>query len=341
LTTADASRLRGEWIDPQLGRTRLQDYWVTLEERLRSRIRPTTIELYRTLWRLHIAPQLGPLGIASIGRADVQRFIQRLEAGGIGAASIGATLRLLHRVLEEATAEGLVPSNRAHGVKPPALPHKPIRFLTAVEVERLVAAVPEQWRAFVLLAAWGGLRFGEIAALTTDRVDFIRRQVRVEQTLSEVAGILHIGPTKTKANRSVALPSFLMDALAAQLQPWPTAPTQVFRSPEGSLVRRSNFRNRVWVPAVRSAGLDPLRIHDLRHTAVALAIAAGAHPKSIQARLGHSSVAVTLDRYGHLMEGLDTDIATRLEALRRPPLVDGRGLSADSHDDNGDGKRDQ
>jgi len=213
-----------------------------------------------------------------------------------------------------------------------------MRFLSPAEVERLIEVVPREWKAFVLLAAWGGLRFGEIAALTTDRIDFDRRQVRVEETLSEVAGRLHIGPTKTKASRSVALPSFVMEAIAAHVGPWPATPTIVFRSPEGSLVRRSNFRNRVWLPAVRAAGVEPLRIHDLRHTAVALAVAAGAHPKSIQARLGHSSVAMTLDRYGHLMEGLDTEIASQLEALRdrlpkAPRTI--RGLKMEPPEDNG------
>jgi hypothetical protein len=70
--------------------------------------------------------------------------------------------------------------------------------------------------------------------------------------------------------------------------------------------------------------------HDLRHTAVALAVAAGAHPKSIQARLGHSSVAMTLDRYGHLLEGLDADVATRLEGLWKATRKQRRGFSADS-----------
>ena len=150
---------------------------------------------------------------------------------------------------------------------PPPQPRKPMRFLSTDEVERLIEVVPREWKAFVLLAAWGGLRFGEIAALTTDRIDFDRRQVRVEETLSEVAGRLHIGPTKTKASRSVALPAFVMNAIASHVGAWPETPIMVFRSPEGSLVRRSNFRNRVWLPAVRAAGVEPLRIHDLRHTA--------------------------------------------------------------------------
>jgi integrase len=329
LTGAEAAKLRGDWIDPRLGRKKLDELWAEVERNLASRVRPTTIELYRGLWRLYIGPAMGGSPVGAITRTDVEELLRHMEAKGVGPASIGATLRLLHRVLEAAVAEGLVPANRAHRVKPPALPHKQMRFLTPEEVERLVEATPERWKAFVMLAAWGGLRFGEIAALRTDRVDVRRSQVRVEETLSEVAGYLHTGPTKTKAKRSVALPSFVMDAIAAHQQPWPDEPRYLFTAPEGGLVRRSNFRNRVWLPAIEKAGVAPLRIHDLRHTAVALAIAAGAHAKAIQARLGHSSVAMTLDRYGHLMEGLDAQVAARLESLRRPASTPSGGFSAD------------
>jgi integrase len=78
-------------------------------------------------------------------------------------------------------------------------------------------------------------------------------------------------------------------------------------------MRRSNFRRRHWERATRRAGLDDLRFHDLRHTAVALEIEAGAHPRALMERLGHSSVNVTLGRYGHLLPGQDEAIAARLE----------------------------
>ena len=91
-------------------------------------------------------------------------------------------------------------------------------------------------------------------------------------------------------------------------------------------MRRSNFARRVWRPATTALELDGLRFHDLRHTAVALAISQGAHPKALQERMGHSSVTVTLDRYGHLYEGLDGNIATSLDDLLRRS----RGLLAAS-----------
>jgi len=89
----------------------------------------------------------------------------------------------------------------------------------------------------------------------------------------------------------------------------------VFTAPQGGPLRVTGFRARVWRPATRAAGLDGLRIHDLRHTAVALWIAVGANPKEVAARAGHSSVSFTLDRYGHLYPEADSALRDRLDAL--------------------------
>lgn len=122
------------------------------------------------------------------------------------------------------------------------------------------------------------------------------------EQLNELSGQLEWGPPKTAAGRRmVSLPVLLTDLLAIQLvRPEVVGSGLVFPTPLGEPMRRSNFARRVWAPAVRSLGLDGLRFHDLRHTAVAMAIAQGAHPKTLQQRMCHSSVIVTLDRYGHL-----------------------------------------
>jgi integrase len=80
-------------------------------------------------------------------------------------------------------------------------------------------------------------------------------------------------------------------------------------------LRVTLFRHRFWLPATRAAGLGGLRIHDLRHTAVALWIAAGANPKEVAARAGHASVSFTLDRYGHLYPEADLTLRERLDAI--------------------------
>ncbi|MHB1929833.1 MAG: tyrosine-type recombinase/integrase [Acidimicrobiales bacterium] len=91
----------------------------------------------------------------------------------------------------------------------------------------------------------------------------------------------------------------------------------VFVTKEGEPLRRGNFRRTYWLPATARAGLAGLRFHDLRHTAVTLVIANGAHAKAIQQRMGHSSVTITLDRYGHLLPALDDQMADGLERMYR------------------------
>jgi integrase len=168
----------------------------------------------------------------------------------------------------------------------------------------------------ILLGAYGGLRVGEMAGLRRARVDLATGTVQVVEVITEPRGVLHVGPPKTRAGRrTVGLPRFVLDALA-ELLATPGAPEDhVFTGPQGGVLRVSLFRSRFWRPAVRAAGLDGLRIHDLRHTAVALWIAAGANPKEVAARAGHASVSFTLDRYGHLYPEADLGLRERLDAM--------------------------
>ncbi len=137
-------------------------------------------------------------------------------------------------------------------------------------------------------------------------------------------GKVRLSPAKTAAaRRQVALPRFLADELTTHLGRWPTtADGYVCTAPEGGPLRRTNFRRRDWLPALRASVGEPLRFHDLRHTHAAMLIPQGEHPKVIQLRLGHSSIQVTLDTYGHLFEGLDEAAADRLDATFPRTLAD-------------------
>jgi integrase len=107
----------------------------------------------------------------------------------------------------------------------------------------------------------------------------------------------------------------VVEELAARLAGLDDSEAFVFTAPEGGRLRVNAFRARTWRQAVLAAGLDGLRIHDLRHTAVALWIAAGANPKEVSVRAGHASVSFTLDRYGHLYPEADTALRNRLDDL--------------------------
>jgi integrase len=156
------------------------------------------------------------------------------------------------------------------------------------------------------------------------------RRIEVAEQLVEHGGSLTLGPLKTSASRRpVAIPAFVADELAAHAIAFgPADPDRfVFSAPSGGPVRRSNFRRRVWDPTLVRATVTPAKFHDLRHFAAAIAVANGAHPKTLQARLGHASITMTLDTYGYLFDGLDADLADWMDethrgravtALRRP-----------------------
>lgn len=126
------------------------------------------------------------------------------------------------------------------------------------------------------------------------------------------------GPPKTAASRrTIAIPSFLADEMRGHLEAFPPGESGlVFAGGRGAVLRRQAFRRKVWIPAVEASVGLPLRPHDLRHTHVAMLIADGAHAKVIQLRLGHATIAVTMDIYGHLFDGIDAAAAEGLDEMR-------------------------
>lgn len=125
------------------------------------------------------------------------------------------------------------------------------------------------------------------------------------------------------------IPGFLRDQLAEHLATRVEIAEDalVFTSPGGEPLRRGNFSRRVWKPVLAAARLD-VRPHELRHTCAALLIAEGAHPKAVQAQLGHSSIQVTMDRYGHLFPSAAEELAGRLDAVhRRKQTLETPGIS--------------
>ena len=223
--------------------------------------------------------------------------------------------QLLRRVLNDAVAELLIPHNPLQSLKLPKTETQEARFLTLEQVEHLVANVHPHFKTLVRCAAMLGLRQGEMFGLHPKNLDLEQRQVRVIEQLRADTNPPRRGELKTKASkRSVAIPASLIEELAEQIEQRGTD-DYVFTAIQGGPIRKANFTRRYWTPAVTASDLDGLRFHDLRHTAASIAIQAGAHPKAIQTRLGHSSITVTLDRYGHLMPGTDQTLADGIDRL--------------------------
>src|ERR687897_216966 len=315
LAEIEHAKSHGTWTDPALGRIRFDD-WLASWWATTTNLRPTTRARDELVLRLYALPRFGKVPLAAITQLDVRTWVAELSARGLTPATVTKTYQVFSKVMGAAVDAGYVAQTPCRNVPLPKIEREEMRFLTPAEIITLADAIRPLYRTLVLVGAYGGLRIGELAGLRRGRVDLLRGTVQVAEIVVEVRGILHVGPPKTRASRrTVGLPRFVVEELAAHLGRPGDLEALVFTAPQGGPLRLPAFRARVWRPAVIAAGLDGLRIHDLRHTAVALWIAAGANPKEVSARAGHASVSFTLDRYGHLYPEADSALRDRLDAL--------------------------
>jgi integrase len=184
-------------------------------------------------------------------------------------------------------------------------------------------AVAPRYRALVLLGAFTSLRWGELCALRRTDIDLAARTVRVQRTLTELQrGGLAFGPPKSDAGtRLVVFPKLITPALSGHLANFVAtqADALIFTAPSGVLLRRSNFRRRVWLPAIAAAHLPPIHFHDLRQTGNHLTANSGANLRELMARMGHSSTRAALV-YLHLTDERQREIADSLNQLAKDQL---------------------
>jgi integrase len=313
--SAEVAKNDGTWFDPARGKLTLAE-WVARWKPTQVHLRPSTRARDSSYLETHIVPTFGTQQLAKIEHAEIRAWIAALSASGLAPATVAKAHQILAKLLRAALDDRRIAANPADRVPLPRIEREETRFLTAAEVHALADAIDQRYRALVLLGAYGGLRLGEMFGLRWRNVDLLRRRVNVAEVCVEVNGQIHFGPPKTKASiRTVPIPSVVADELATLTAPNPEPNALVLSGARGAPLRAGLFRQRVWYPAVRAAELTPLRLHDLRHTAVALWIAAGANPKEIAARAGHSSVVTVLDRYGHLYPESADRLTAALDAM--------------------------
>lgn len=309
----------GSYVDPSKGKILIKDF---AAEWLASRdVRASTAARDESYFRSMILPTFGDMPIGAIRPADVNAWKTKLLVGH-APATVGKALTLLKAMLNDAP----LPANPIRDVKLPRVEREEMRFLVPTEVQALAQAIDTRYRALVFVGAYGGLRIGEMAGLQVKDLELLRGSIAIERQVTEVSGRLSVGPLKTKASkRRVKIPRFVTDELVAHIERMDNDVVDVhnvyvFPSADGlNLLSRTRFRQRFWVPATKAAGVEGLRIHDLRHTAVSLWIKAGVSPKEIARRAGHTSVRTVLDVYGHLLPNSEDEGIQQLEEMAQVP----------------------
>lgn len=322
LTVAESQILRGEWLDPDRGRLQFGPYaerWL-IE---RPRLRPRTVELYELLLRRHINPTLGGVELGRITTPMIRSWRTQMLTNGASLSMAAKAYRLVRAVLNTAVREDeLIRANpcRIPGADREEPEERPV--LQVTQVLSLADAVPERYRALVLLSTFACLRWGEAIALTRADLDLEERVVSITKAYSELRGsVLVLGPTKSRAGvRTVSFPEFASDHLARHLKRFtgPDSSALVFTGTNGGVLRRSNFRTASkWREASASIGVPGLHFHDLRHTGNTLAAQTGVSLRDLMSRMGHDSPRAALI-YQHASSGADRAVADALDlALRR------------------------
>lgn len=310
--------VREEWIDPWGARIAFGAYatrWI--DERPDLRVR--TVELYQSLLRLHLAPAFGNGPVADVTFPAVRTWRKERLDAGVGPVTVAKAYRLLRAIMATAVEDGLIRQNpcRIKGGGVEASPERPI--VTITELYAIADAIQPRYRALVLLAMFGSLRWGELMALRAEHLDLDGRLVRVEASLVETTQGTVLGPTKTTAGgRTVAISDVIVPDLRWHLQRFaePGPAGRVFVGPKGATPRRNNF-NAIWRKAVTDAGLSrELHFHDLRHSGNTLAAATGASLAELMRRMGHASSRAALI-YQHATNERDRAIADALDELAK------------------------
>jgi integrase len=274
--------------------------------------KPSAVRGYEQALRTRILPALGDKQLSEIRRSDLQRLVNRLMADGLSPSSIRNALMPLRAIYRHALALDEVAVNPTTGVQLPAVRGRRERIASPAEAASLIAALPKQDRALWATALYAGLRSGELQALADELVDLDKNVIRVHWSWDPKAG--RVAPKSRAVRRTVPVARALRLHLLEH---------QLARGRRGGLFfgRKDDkpFSNQTVsqraVRAWEAAGLEPIGLHDCRHTFASLMIAAGVNAKALSAFMGHASITMTLDSYGHLFPGSEDEAASLLDAF--------------------------
>jgi integrase len=297
-----------------------------LQDAARPAVRARTFRGYETIVRFHLVPAIGAVPLSKLGAAHVQELLNSKIAGGLSPQSVRNIHAVLRRALGQAVRWDMLPRNVASLVDLPRAERFEAHALGADEARAILEAMRgDRLEGLVTVTLAIGLRQGEALGLRWPDVDLEGDTLTVRHALQRIDGHLQLTEPKTaRSRRTVALPAFAVTALREhrrrQLEDRLLAGSRwheggyVFASSIGTPLDGVGVTHRFQARLV-AAGLPRLRFHDLRHGAASLLMAQGVHPRVVMETLGHSTIAMTMNLYSHVVPALQRDAADRMEAL--------------------------
>ncbi len=326
LAQVQTDRARGQFIDPRMGAVKVSDF---AERFLSGRVlAERTAETYRGLLDNHILPALGDIEMGQLTPGAIRAWNAQLAQSHSSTAA--KAYRLLRAMCRMAVSDEVIARSpcRVEGAGAEHAAERPIA--TVEEVEVIVRAMPDRFRALVLLAAWCQLRKGELCALRRRDIDPVRSTLTVAQNLQQLRNgrMITKEPKTAAGRRTVVIPSQVLPALVTHLETFTAAggDALVFTGEHGGPVR-PHVLQKHWDRARLVAGRPDLHLHDLRHTGNTWAAATGASTRELMARMGHSTPDAAL-RYQHATEDRDRVLAEALAGMAKaaPVIAIERGM---------------
>ncbi len=291
--------------------------------------KPSTIHGYQSALQAHLLPAFGHYRLDQMTPDVIQSFINEHLRAGTNLATLNRLVRQLHTVLGKARRWRYLLENPVDLAERPRVQKRPMDYLRPDEIGQFLSAAPENRRLLFKAAILTGLRMGELLAMKWHHLDWPTGRYHVVESLwVGKGGFQFVSPKTESSRRAIKLqPGLLADLRAYhQLQEQQRLVLSeeykdfglIFCQFNGRPLNPNNLLNRDFCRTLELAGLRRMRFHDLRHTFASLMIAQGEHPKTIQEAMGHSSIAMTMNTYAHLLPRLQEEAADRLEAALFP-----------------------
>ena len=274
--------------------------------------KPATVRGYERGLRLRVLPAIGHLKLSEVRRSDVQAVVDSMLGEGKAPRTIQNTIDPLRSIYRRAMRREQVVVNPTVQLEVPATRGRRDRVASPEEGRRLLSALPSEDQALWATAMYGGLRRGELRGLRWSDLDLGRNVISVERAWDDSEGEIE-GKTEA-AKRRVPIGSELRRFLVEhKLRTGRDGDALVFGVSALSPFEPSTVRRRA-LAAWKAAGVGRIGLHECRHTFASLMIAAGVNAKALSSYMGHASITITLDRYGHLFPGNEAEAAGLLDA---------------------------
>lgn len=302
-----------------------------LEEVYKPSVKLLSYQQYRSAVKNHLIPGLGHLPLQKITAAKIQSLYAEKLNDGLAPRTITFIHAVLHSALENAVRWGLISRNVAKLVSLPRTQRYEAKTLTAEQAKKLLEFAREsRIEALLVMAVTTGMRRGELLALHWEDVDFDKGVVYVRRTVNRITGhgYKETEPKTKSSRRRIVLPEMAMKALKEHRahqdevrikagEKW-SEQGIVFCNLDGGHMNPERMVT-VFHKLLADAGLPDMRFHDLRHSAATILLVAGVHPKVVQERMGHTTIALTMDIYSHVLPSMQQEVAEKIDEMLNHP----------------------